>query len=191
MHRELRQHRIEVKEYANQFHDLLIKGVNVGYIKRLLYDDKDTQKRLSIKEDTIDVIWEALMDGTYNRDHLTNFGRYRRSKLREELPQEQRKYKRVILYSVITGQPKAIYESVYECMEKTGMTESTIRTLCASTAKKPRIILRYEGDSIGDVILGERIPSKYYTKKAIENGRLYSKYDTKSDFIYEIAKLRN
>lgn len=54
----------EIKEFANTFHEIFIQEkVPRGNIKRLLYD---RGLELKIQENTLDVIWNAFIENTYD-----------------------------------------------------------------------------------------------------------------------------
>lgn len=58
--------RRKIKEYANQIWFLLEKGVDRRKVKNLLYKNHGKHASLGIKEETLDIIWESLMEGTFD-----------------------------------------------------------------------------------------------------------------------------
>ncbi len=162
----------KIKEFANTIYDLLKKNVPRSYVKRILYDNTRLHDELGIDEYRLDSIWEAIMENTFDRNHPTRIRKtYRKEP--KELPPKDTQYKRVIVYNTITGEPLHIFESAYEAAVSLGVIESTIRCLCTSKAKRPRMIIRYEHDPIGDVILGKRKYTKNYIPKAAKKAAFF------------------
>lgn len=55
-----------VKQYANRIWYLLEKGVSKRKVRDLMYSQREKHIKLDIKEETLDIIWESLMEGTFD-----------------------------------------------------------------------------------------------------------------------------
>jgi len=59
--------RWQKKLYFNNYFRLYEEtDITVRELKNKLYGDKDTQKKLGINEDKVDMFWEAFMEGYYS-----------------------------------------------------------------------------------------------------------------------------
>lgn len=59
-------YRALVKEYANSIYYMLQCGLERRKVRDLLYNQKEKHKVLGISEETLDTIWESIMEGTFD-----------------------------------------------------------------------------------------------------------------------------
>ena len=58
--------RIKVKDYANTIYHMLQCGLPRRRVKELLYNDHKRHVELGIDSDTLDNIWEAIMEDMFD-----------------------------------------------------------------------------------------------------------------------------
>lgn len=151
---------IKTKQYANQFYYMLEKGAPVGMVKRKLYDDHEEHLRLGLGEKTLDHIWTALMDKTFDPKAETRIGRARDRK------DDGTMAKQVIQFDPVGNETIATYSSAKECAEKTGISYGVITNILYGIVANPKIHIRYAETSTLTESEKPKKPKKVKVEKA-------------------------
>ena len=130
------------KQWANQFYHMLKRGVPVREVKRKLYDDHEAHRKLGFKEEGLDLIWTALMDGTF--DPMDKI-RLRKTGKRKEFIKMARV---VIQYDPQTNQEIKRFKSATEAAEATGVNYKTLTNIIYGNIKNPSHFFKYEDGEV-------------------------------------------
>ena len=152
------------------------KKIDRKVVKRLLYDDKETHKRLGISESTLNTMWDRLCRGSQNppridgiviiKDTPFEVIKLEKSKKPKQAKKGGEKMAKVIIqYDPTTNHEVKRFKSAIICAEETGLNVSYIRRVAEGDVKSPKIYLRYEDSSEQKAEISEQKPKRKYTKK--------------------------
>ena len=133
-----------VKSYANTIYDMLqVKPRRE--VKTYYFGDTATHRELGMSIDYIEMVWESIMEGTFDRSHPYVVG-----KTRYHQGKGTNRYRgaKVHLYDGATKERLFTYGSVKEAARELGMKENAVVNRCHLESKRPKVILRYEGQEL-------------------------------------------
>lgn len=152
------------------------KKIDRKVVKRLLYDDKETHKRLGISESTLNTMWDRLCRGSQNPPRIDGFVIIKDTpfeviKLEKNKKPKQAKKgggkmaREVIQYDPSTNKEIKRFKSAIECAEAMGLNANYIRRVAEGDVKNPSINVRYGSSSEQKVEISEQKPKRTYNKK--------------------------
>lgn len=152
------------------------KKIDRKVVKRLLYDDKETHKRLGISESTLNTMWDRLCRGSQNPPRIDGFVIIKDTPfevIKLEKNKKPKKAKKgggkvatqVIQYNPETNKEVRRFKSAVACAEELGLKINTVRNILYGITNNPKAHIRYAEPSEQKVEISEQKPKRKYNKK--------------------------
>jgi hypothetical protein len=133
----MKDYRITIKAFANNYFETLKKGtIPRADVKREFYD----KGRKLVKEDTLDTIWNAFMDNTYD-PNSKSLGRKKylfkeKKSIMKETVNKGPKPKKILLMDSTLKKTMKVYDSAKDAALDLDLSVSAIRNILAMTDEK-------------------------------------------------------
>lgn len=167
----------EISAFYERLHTLLYKKkVERKVVKRLLYDDKETHKKLNLTEGALNTMWSRLCKAKEKPPRVqqsvvignTSFEVIKLEKSKK--PKQAKKgggkvATQVIQYNPETNKEVRRFKSAVSCAEELGLKIGTVRNILYGITNNPKAHIRYAEPSEHEVENSEQKPKRKYNKK--------------------------
>ncbi len=167
----------EISAFYERLHTLLYKKkVERKVVKRLLYDDKETHKKLNLTEGVLNTMWSRLCKDKEKPPRIqqsvvignTSFEVIKLEKSKK--PKQANKgggkvATQVIQYNPETNKEVRRFKSAVACAEELGLKIGTVRNILYGITNNPKAHIRYAEISEQKAEISEQKPKRKYNKK--------------------------
>lgn len=168
----------EIKAFYDRLYRLLyVSKVSRKVVKRLLYDDVETHKRLRLSEQVLNNFWDKLYRGRQldlrlpkpksdnNSPSTVVKTEVKKSKTKPNKAKRggKKMAKEVIQFDSETNKEVKRFKSARECAKETGVPYGTVTNILYGVVRNPKILIKYT-DSDDDEPKQEK-PKRSYNRK--------------------------